>query len=222
MGSGIPQAMFDDIFQPLVQVDGSHTRRYGGTGLGLSICQRLAEMLDGRLDVTSELGRGSTFTLTVDGGPWRGSSGRGASSDQVTEPTILAEPGELSPVLQGRVLLVEDDPSLQVVIRHLLRRLKLEVEVAGDGELACQMAEQARSEGRPYAVILMDLQLPQMDGLAATRWLRTQGWAGPIIALTAHAMAGDRERCLVAGCDDYLSKPITSSGLRECLRRYLG
>jgi CheY-like chemotaxis protein len=117
---------------------------------------------------------------------------------------------------------VEDEPSLQVVIRHLLRRLNMEVEVAGDGELACQMAEQARSEGRAYAVILMDLQLPQMDGLAATRWLRTQGWTSPIVALTAYAMVGDREKCLAAGCDDYLAKPISSAGLREVLQQYLG
>ncbi|MCY2988746.1 MAG: PAS domain-containing protein, partial [Planctomycetota bacterium] len=146
-GIGIPSDTLEAIFQPFVQVDGSHTRRHGGTGLGLSICQRLAEALDGRIDVTSELGRGSTFTLTVDGGPWRESPGRGASSDQVTGPTIRAEPGEPSPVLQGRVLLVEDEPSLQRVIGHLLRKLKLEVEVAGDGQLACQMVERSRSEG---------------------------------------------------------------------------
>ncbi|MCY2993408.1 MAG: response regulator, partial [Planctomycetota bacterium] len=121
-----------------------------------------------------------------------------------------------------RVLLVEDEPSLQRVIGHLLRKLKLEVEVAGDGQLACQMVERSRSEGRPYAMILMDLQLPDLDGLAATRWLRAQGWTGPIVALTAHAMVGDRERSLAAGCDDYLSKPITSSELREMLRPYLG
>ena len=222
-GIGIPTAMLDEIFQPFVQVDGSHTRPYGGTRLGLSICQRLAQALDGHLEVTSELGLGSTFTLTVDGGPWRNTPDRGASPDQATGLATHAEPGgEPSPVLQGRVLLVEDEPSLQVVIRHLLRRLNLEVEVAGDGELACQMVARSRSEGRPYAVILMDVQLPQMDGLAATRWLRTQGWTGPIIALTAHAMVGDRERCLEAGCDDYLPKPITSSGLRQILWRYLG
>ncbi|MCY2993694.1 MAG: ABC transporter substrate-binding protein [Planctomycetota bacterium] len=221
-GIGIPSAMLEEIFQPFVQVDGGHTRPYGGTGLGLSICQRLAEALDGRLEVTSELGRGSTFTLTVDGGPWLETLGQGASPDQAAGPTTRAEPAdEPSPVLQGRVLLVEDEPSLQRVIGHLLRKLKLEVEVAGDGQLACQMVEQSRSEGRPYAMILMDLQLPKLDGLAATRWLRTQGWAGPIVALTAHAMTGDRERCLAAGCDDYLSKPITSSGLRQVLRRYL-
>ena len=109
-----------------------------------------------------------------------------------------------------------------MVIRHLLRRLNLEVELADDGQLGCQMAEQSRSEGRPYALILMDIQLPRMDGLAATRWLRSQGWSGPIVALKAYAMAGDRERCLAAGCDDYLSKPVSPSGLREVLRRYLG
>jgi CheY-like chemotaxis protein len=82
-------------------------------------------------------------------------------------------------------------------------------------------AEQSRAEGRPYALILMDLQLPQLDGLAATRWLRTQGWSGPIVALTAYAMVGDRERCLGAGCDDYLSKPISPPRLCEVLSQYL-
>ena len=221
-GIGIPSAMLEEIFQPFVQVDGRHTRRYGGTGLGLSICQRLAEALDGRLEVTSEVGRGSTFTLTVDGGPWQKTQGPGASSDQAAGPTSRAEPGgEPSLVLQGRVLLVEDEPTLQVILGHLLRRLKLEVELADDGRLACQMAEQSRSEGRPYELILMDLQLPDMDGLDATRWLRTQGWPGPIVALTAHAMLGDREKCLAAGCDDYLSKPISTSALREVLTRCL-
>ncbi|MCY2988867.1 MAG: response regulator [Planctomycetota bacterium] len=221
-GIGIPSGMLEEIFRPFVQVDGSHTRPYGGTGLGLSICRRLAQAFDGRLEVTSELGRGSTFTLTVDGGPWRNMPGQGASPDLATGPTTHAEPGgEPSPVLLGRVLLVEDEPTLQVVICHLLRSLKLEVELAGHGRLACQMAEQSRSEGRPYALILMDLQLPGMDGLTATRWLRTQRWPGPIVALTAHAMVGDRERCLAAGCDDYLSKPITASHLSEVLRPYL-
>ncbi|MCY2988040.1 MAG: ATP-binding protein [Planctomycetota bacterium] len=218
-GIGIPADNLVDIFQPFVQVDGSHTRRHGGTGLGLTISRRLAEALDGRIDVTSELGRGSTFTLTIDGGPWQATQGPDASSDRAQEQTPRAEPG---PVLPGRVLLVEDEPSLQVVIRHLLRRLELEVELAGDGQLACQMVERSRSEGRPYALILMDIQLPRMDGLAATRRLRTQGWTGPIVALTAYAMNDDRERCLAAGCDGYLSKPISSKGLRDALRRYVG
>ena len=222
-GIGIPTDMLEEIFQPFVQVDTGHTRRYGGTGLGLSICQRLAQSLNGRIEVNSELGRGSTFTLTVDGGPWRESPGQSESPDQVAGSTARAEQeGEPHPVLQGRILFVEDEPSLQMVVRHLLRKQKLEVELADDGQLGCQLAEQSRSEGRPYALILMDIQLPRLDGLAATRFLRSQGWLGPIVALTAYAMTGDRERCLAAGCDDYLSKPISPSGLRNVLRRYLG
>ena len=217
-GIGIPSDNLDEIFQPFFQVDGSHTRRYGGTGLGLSICQRLAQALDGRIEVASELGRGSTFTLTIDGGPWRETLGRDASPNPTTVPTTRAEP---SPVLRGRILLVEDEPSLQRVIQHLLHKLKLDIELAGDGRLACQMVEQSQAKGRPYALILMDIQLPQMNGLEATRRLRAQGWSGPIVALTAYAMVGDRERCLAAGCDDYLAKPISSSLLREVLRRYL-
>ena len=222
-GIGIPSAKLDEIFQPFVQVARGDGRRYAGTGLGLSICQRLAQALNGRIEATSELGRGSTFTLTVDGGPWQESLGRAVSPDQVAGATARAEQEEeLNPVLQGRILFVEDEPTVQMVVRHLLRKLNLELELADDGQLGCQMAEQSRSEGRPYALILMDIQLPRMDGLEATRWLRSHGWSGPIVALTAYAMTGDRERCLAAGCDDYLSKPISPSGLREVLRRYLG
>ena len=223
-GIGIPTDKLAEVFQPFFQVDSSHTRLYGGTGLGLAICQRLTKSLDGRLEVASELGRGSTFTLTIDGGPWRLTQGDdGAASNTAVATTSQAEQqDERSPALQGRILLVEDEPSLQVVIRHMLRTLNVEVELAGDGRLACQMVEQSRAEGRPYALILMDIQLPQMNGLEATRRLRTQGWSGPIVALTAYAMVGDRERCLAAGCDDYLPKPISPSRLREVLRRYLG
>ncbi|MCY2989764.1 MAG: response regulator [Planctomycetota bacterium] len=221
-GIGIPSAMLAEIFLPFVQVDGGNARSYGGTGLGLSICQRLAQMLDGRIEVTSEVGRGSTFTLTVDGGPWQKTPDLGASFERASGPNTGVVPGgEPSPVLQGRVLLVEDDPNSQLVTCHLLRRLKLEVEVASNGRLGCQMADQSRSEGRPYDLILMDIQLPELDGLATTRGLRLLGWPGPIVALTAYAMAGDRERCLAAGCDDHLSKPIFSARLREVIGRYL-
>ena len=222
-GIGIPSDKLVEVFQPFFQVDSSHTRRYGGTGLGLTICQRLTKSLDGRLEVASELGRGSTFTLTIDGGPWRQTQGDGASSNTAVATTSQAEQqDERGPALQGRILLVEDEPSLQMVIRHKLRKLNVEVELAGDGQLACQMVEQSQSEGRPYALILMDIQLPGMDGLAATRLLRVQGWSGPIVAVTAYAMTGDRERCLAAGCDDYLPKPISRTGLAAVLRRYLG
>jgi CheY-like chemotaxis protein len=98
----------------------------------------------------------------------------------------------------------------------------LEVEIAEDGRAACKMAEKSQAEGRPYDLIFMDIQMPHMNGYEVTRWLRQQGWKGPIVALTAHALVGDREKCLEAGCDDYIAKPVTAAGLREILVRYLG
>ena len=124
--------------------------------------------------------------------------------------------------LHGRVLLAEDVPDIYVVLRQILQRMNLEVEIAEDGRLACEMAEKSQAEGRPYDLILMDIQMPKMNGYEATRWLRQHGWQGPIVALTAHALVGDREKCLAAGCDDYIAKPITATGLRDVLARYLG
>ena len=131
-------------------------------------------------------------------------------------------PEEQEPALHGRVLLVEDVPDVQLVLGQVLRKLNLQVEIAEDGRAACKMAEKSKAEGRPYDLILMDIQMPRMNGYEATRWLRHHGWQGPIVALTAHAMVGDREQCLEAGCDDYLSKPVNAAELRAVLRRHLG
>jgi len=100
--------------------------------------------------------------------------------------------------------------------------MNLELEIAEDGRLACEMAEKSRVEGKPFDLILMDIQMPKMNGYEATRWLRQHGEEMPIVALTAHAMVGDREKCLEAGCNDYLAKPITAAALRDMLARYLG
>jgi CheY-like chemotaxis protein len=124
--------------------------------------------------------------------------------------------------LHGRVLLAEDVPDTSVVIRQILQKMNLEVEIAEDGRLACEMAEKSQAEGKPFDLILMDIQMPKMNGYEATRWLRQHGWKGPIVALTAHALVGDREKCLAAGCDDYIVKPITAKGLRDVLTRRLG
>jgi CheY-like chemotaxis protein len=107
------------------------------------------------------------------------------------------------------------------MISRLLGRLNLQVEIADDGQMACAMVEKSQAEGTPFDLILMDIQMPVMNGLQATQWLRDHEWKGPIVALTAHAMVGDRERYLNAGCDDYLSKPIQNEQLHEVLGRYL-
>ena len=220
-GIGIPADKIGDLFQPFTQVDGSATRRYGGTGLGLAISRRLAKALGGDVEVTSQLGKGSTFTLTIDAGSLKGV--RMLQSPQVPS-TAEEEPSstEHEVPLHGRVLLAEDVPDVYVVLRQILQKMNLEVEIAEDGRLACEMAEKSQAEGRPFDLILMDIQMPKMNGYEATRWLRQHGWKGPIVALTAHALVGDREKCLAAGCDDYIAKPITAKGLRDVLARYLG
>ena len=220
-GIGIPADKIGELFEPFTQVDGSSTRRYGGTGLGLAISRRLAKALGGDVEVTSQLGKGSTFTLTIDAGPPKGV--RMLQSFQVPS-TTEEQPSstEHQVTLHGRVLLAEDVPDIYVVLRQILKKMNLELEMAEDGRLACEMADKSKTEGRPYDLILMDIQMPRMNGYEATRWLRQHGWEGPIVALTAHALVGDREKCLEAGCDDYVAKPITAKGLRDVLARYLG
>ncbi|MCY2987643.1 MAG: ATP-binding protein [Planctomycetota bacterium] len=219
-GIGIPADKLGKLFQPFMQVDGSNTRRYGGTGLGLAISQRLAKALGGEIVVTSEIGRGSTFSLTIDTGLPEGVCLPPALPElsYARESLPAVQPAR---ELQGRVLLAEDSPDNQMVIRHLLKKRKLDVDLAEDGQVACELAERSQAEGKPYALILMDMQMPRLNGFEATQRLRQQGWRGPIVAVTAYAMAGDRERCLQAGCNDYLAKPITMNEFQKILQRCL-
>ena len=220
-GIGIPADKIGDLFQPFTQVDGSATRRYGGTGLGLAISRRLAKALGGDVEVTSQLGKGSTFALTIDAG-----SLKGVRMLQSLKPMVAAEEGPSSegqePTLQGRVLLAEDASDVHLVLGHVLRELNLDMEIAEDGLAACEMAEKSKVEGRPFDLILMDIQMPKRNGYEATQQLRQHGWKGPIVALTAHAMAGDREKCLEAGCDEYISKPVSQSAIKALIERYCG
>ena len=219
-GIGIPAEKIGERFQPFTQLDGTASRRYGGTGLGFAISKRLATVLGGGIEVASELCKGSTFTLSIDAG-----SLQGVRMLQGPELPVAQEEGascgEQIPALHGRVLLAEDVPDIHLVLGCVLRRFNLQVEIAEDGRAACQLAEKSQAECNPYDLILMDIQMPKMNGYEATQWLRQHGWQGPIVALTAHAMKGDREKCLEAGCDDYLPKPVSAIGLQDVLHRYL-
>ncbi len=205
------------IFQPFTQADESTTRRFGGTGLGLVICKRLCEMLDGEVTVNSTYQVGSTFHVRIDPGPLEGVemlSGLTEASLQSTEE--LLEPMTRGSVVCGRVLLAEDGPDNQVLISIFLRQAGAQVVLADNGKTAVTLA---RSEH--FDLILMDMQMPELDGYGAASELRARGIKTPIMALTAHAMTGDREKCLRAGCTDYLSKPVDRDLLVEKLQQYM-
>jgi signal transduction histidine kinase/DNA-binding NarL/FixJ family response regulator len=215
-GIGMSNDQVRRIFEPFTQADDSTTRRFGGTGLGLTISKRLAEMLGGELSVDSLPGVGSKFRFTIDGGSLEGVE----MLHGFTESLVAVSPelAECKPAtLRGRVLLAEDGPDNQRLISMHLRKAGAEVVVAENGRIAVDLA---RSE--PFDVILMDMQMPELDGYAATTELRSHGCELPIIALTAHAMAEDRDKCLAAGCSDYLTKPIEKKTLLLALAKYLG
>ncbi len=213
-GIGIPADKIEHVFNAFSQADGSTTRRFGGTGLGLTITRRLVELLGGRLWVESEEGRGSCFQFSL---PFLPVDAREAAN---TGPAGSLSPVQAAPGVdaQGpRVLLVEDNSVNQKVAISLLQRRGYRADLAIDGHAAVDM-----SAGEPYAAILMDMQMPVMDGIEATREIRRREQATgqprtPIIAMTANAMDGDRESCIEAGMDDYITKPIRAEQLYERL-----
>lgn len=218
-GIGMPANQIPRLFQPFTQVDASSTRRYGGTGLGLGISKRLANALGGDIEVVSELGRGSTFTLTIDAGTLNPENTRPPAGISPSQQKLSLPPSSTG--LRGRVLFAEDFSDARDLIGFHLKGMNVDVDMVENGRKACEMAEKSRTEGRLYDVILMDMQMPVMDGFEATRRLRKLGWKGPIVALTAYAMVGDREKCLAAGCNDYLTKPLTPEVLRDVLSRHI-
>ena len=212
-GLGLDREQQQTVFEPFTQVQGSAMREFSGTGLGLSLSRRLARLLGGDIDVESVLGRGSRFTARIAAGALEGvRMCLPAEIDAlVAAPAKFAVP--LSTVLRGRVLVAEDGPDNQRLLRAILSRAGLEVEVVANGELASGRALAAWELGEPFDLVLMDMQMPVLDGYQATRRLRAAGYPGPVIALTAHAMSGDREKCLQAGCDDFATKPLVRADL---------
>ncbi|NNF42290.1 MAG: response regulator [Phycisphaerales bacterium] len=212
-GVGIAASRIETLFEPFTQADVSTTRRYGGTGLGLTISRHFAEMLGGAISAASRPGRGSTFTVTVATGPLDGvemlSEPLAGLPSAAAPAASLTTPAPVRPPsLDGvRILLAEDTPDNQRLITHHLSRAGASVDIAADGRTAVEMAL-GDADHATYDVILMDMQMPELDGYGASRRLRESGYRGPIIALTAHAMRGDRERCLAAGMNDYVTKPI--------------
>lgn len=220
-GIGMDADSVARLFQPFSQVDSSRTRRFGGTGLGLVISRRLAEMLGGAVTAESIPGQGSAFTLQVPVGSMDLANVRMIENATEALAAVDEPRSEPLPTLSGRILLAEDGPDNQRLIAFHLRRAGAEVELVENGRAALEKALAADAQGRPFGLIYMDMQMPVMDGYAATRALRDAGYRLPIVALTAHAMSEERERCLDAGCDGFETKPISPSRLLRTAATFL-
>ena len=221
-GPGIAAEHQKQIFEAFSQVDASTTRTAGGTGLGLAICRRVATMLGGGVGMESAEGEGSTFSLKLPAGALRAAALRTvtrAECELQTEFEETSAPPPEAGEFHGRVLLVEDVRFNQALVKALLTKAGAEVEIADNGLVGCERAWDAEREGRPFDIVLMDMQMPVLDGYEATRRLRAEGYTRPIVALTAHAMKEDREICLAAGCTDYATKPLDRRLLLEMCRR---
>ena len=214
-GIGLSKEQITRIFNAFTQADSSTTRKYGGTGLGLSLSRRLAQMLGGSLEVTSEPGIGSRFDFTVDTGTLESVRMISDVSQIVIHQETPAAGVTRNQTLEGKILLAEDTEENQTLLSLYLRKTGAQVSVVENGQLAVQAAQQH------FDLIFMDMQMPVMDGMEAVSILRGQGYSGPIVALTANAMKADKQRCLEAGCDDFISKPVDRERLLEVTARYL-
>lgn len=215
-GIGIAPDKIERLFQPFSQVDSSMTRKYGGTGLGLAICQTLVHLMGGNIRVEQLEERGATFVFTIQVSCFKGETGMASSIG--LEPVI-----EPSSSFKSRILVVDDHPVNQRLMVSMLRKLGYQTEVAEDGQQAVQMMLESE---RDFDLIFMDLQMPILDGFGATKVIRASadgmvsGKSPWIIAMTADVMDGTRERCMEAGMNDYISKPLKLSSVKNVLTQY--
>ena len=240
-GIGISPSHIQELFRPFRHVDWSIPQSKRGTGLGLNIAMRLATLMDGTIEIESAVGQGSTFSFLLnvyvpEGTPpvlrERGSAANLPSGSQLHEGLDIRLPKKKSesgtsvdkghPLRGVRVLVVEDMVVNQVIIATLLRDAGAQVELADNGAIGVQKVMQDMDNGLFFDVILMDMQMPVMDGYEATAYLRKHGYSHPIIAVTAHALSGDREKTLNIGCDDYIAKPIDNQTLITMIQKYVG
>jgi len=215
-GIGIPQDKQRSIFSAFTQVESSMSCRYGGTGLGLAITEQLAGLLGGNLTVTSKEGEGSVFSLVIPTGVDVGNQPLLDSQQTVDHnPQETSETRSVD-TLSGSLLVAEDVEANQILIESLLTKMGLDVTLVEDGEEAVKLVL-----SHSFDLILMDIHMPKMNGYEATQAIRQQGHSTPIVALTANAIKGDDQKCMDAGCNDYLAKPINRKQLHKILLKYL-
>ena len=216
-GIGISKAAIDSIFDPFSQADTSITRRFGGTGLGLAISLQLAEAMGGGVTVKSTPGEGSTFTVTIDTGSLDGISLLSGAEAKAASEQRAAQPSKARTLPPGQILVVDDGEANRKLLKLVLGRAGMTVVTAENGKEAVQAAR-----AQTFDVILMDMQMPVMDGYAATTTLRTDGYTLPIIALTAHVMQSDEAKCREAGCSGFLTKPVNMDDLFTVIVEQMG
>ncbi|MBI3556959.1 MAG: response regulator [Deltaproteobacteria bacterium] len=212
-GPGMSQETLEKLFHPFTQGDNSTARKYGGTGLGLSICKRLIDLMNGEIGATSKTGHGSTFWFRV-------------PLEFAQNSIVITAPAQSKPTPPSRrrkakrILIAEDNAANQKVVQRFLEKLGYGADTVANGQEAVTAIRQ-----KPYDLVLMDCQMPEMDGYQASIKIRSNEHADgrarvPILALTAHALAGDREKCLAAGMDDYLSKPVELTSLDQAVQKW--
>ena len=226
-GKGISQGNLKHIFAPFTQADNSASRQYSGTGLGLTLSQKLVQLLGGKLTVQSTVKQGSVFSVTLNVGRKISEGTETDSPLDLRDKKCLSQTssdftkGKISTGMKGKVLLVDDTQEIRRLFSYMLSKMGLDVTTATNGREAIEEIHEAEGLGTPYDLVLMDMQMPVMDGYEATRYLRSQNYQIPVIAITAHTLITDREKCIAAGCSDYLGKPVKFEFLSDMVFRYL-
>lgn len=220
-GPGLTGEQAQNLFSPFTQADSSVTRKHGGTGLGLTICRRLAALMGGSVTLLrTREGEGSCFRVDLPLEPVAGTVW--TERLEVVRGTADGQVAKVAGTLAGRILLAEDGPDNQRLISFHLRKAGAHVDVADNGKVALNLIDKATAAGQPYDLLVTDMQMPEMDGYSLARALRDRGSNLGIIALTAHAMGEDRQKCIDAGCDDYASKPIDKAALLAVCSKWIG
>lgn len=211
-GCGIEEKNIKNIFKPFYQVESSSARQRQGLGLGLAVCQLMARQINADLTVESEIRRGSVFKFSV---PY-------SEKPVFIKENIKLDFKNLKTLANTKkIILAEDNPDNRLVIKSFLQKVNIKLSVVENGHEAVVQILMAEKEKDPFDLVLMDMQMPIMDGFQATRMLRQRGFSRPILAVTAHNLIGDREKCIAAGCTDYLTKPVQCSVFLKTINSYL-